>query len=608
MGDANKGTDNLENINDNDSSWYILEEAECVDTLDSIEELFDASTGSDISNLIDEVDETDDGKSLALYNAQVNEECEQAIAKLKRKYLKTPDQSPESASVAALSPRLEAVTLSSRKQNQSKRRLFDDSGILEDEAANTNEKVDEVNPSGSENGAKNNVSLLQLSNWRANAFSKISNLFGVSFHELTRAFKNNKTCSANWVIGISRAAEELIESCKILLQQHCNFFQIITLDFTSIILVEFKSSKCRETVNKLFSTLLNIDENMIISEPPKIRSVPVALFFYKASFGNASYVFGRFPDWVARQTMINHQIAGAADQFDFSKMTQWAFDNNIVEDSEIAYKYALAADTDSNAQAFLRCNNQLRYVKDCSHMVKLYKRQQMKEMTMADWIYKCCDETDGEGNWKPIAQFLRLQEVNFLSFLITLKTFFKCIAKKQCIVFYGPPNTGKSMFSFSFVKFLKGRVVSCMNRNSQFWLSPLSEAKIGIIDDVTFPAWQYMDINMRAALDGNYVSLDSKHRQPLQIKLPPLFITTNIDVPLEPSLKYLYSRMVCFKFPNEMPMDEHGEPVYMFDDKMWKCFFRKFGNQLDLKASEEEGDGGVDQAFRCTARSVDETL
>nr|WCR76016.1 E1 protein [Human papillomavirus 228] len=605
MGD-HKGTENF-NLNDNDSSWVILEEAECVDNISSIEELFDGSTGSDISNLIDDIDETDDGKSLALFNAQVNEENEQAIAKLKRKYLKTPDQSPESESVAALSPRLEAVNISTQKLSQSKRRLFD-SGILEDEATDSVEKVDEVNLSSVENGAKGISNVLQNANWRAVAYSKINNLFGVSFSELTRSFKNSKTCSVNWVVGIVRAAEELLESCKILLQQHCVFFQMITFDFTSLILLEFKSSKCRETVNKLFASLLNIEETMILSEPPKIRSVPVALYFYKASFGNSSYLYGKFPDWVAKQTMLNHQMASTADQFEFSKMTQWAFDNNIVDEAEIAYKYALAADEDQNAAAFLRCNNQLRYVKDCSHMVKLYKRQQMKEMTMADWIYKCCDETNGDGNWKPIVQFLRLQEINFLSFLIALKTFFKGIAKKQCIVFYGPPNTGKSMFCFSIIKFLRGRVVSFMNRTSQFWLSPLAEAKVGIIDDVTFPAWQYIDINMRAALDGNCISLDTKHRAPLQLKLPPTFITTNIDVPAEPSLKYLYSRVICFKFPHEMPMNENNEPLYMFDDTMWKCFFRKFGNQLDLKASEDEGNGGVDQAFRCTTRAVDETL
>ena len=608
MGDHSKGTETCDNDDNNiNPNWFILDEADCVDNANSFEELFDGSTGSDISNLIDDIDETDDGKSLALYNAQLHEENEQAIAKLKRKYLKTPEQSPVQQSVAALSPQLQAVSLSTQRNTQSKRRLFDDSGI-EDETANINEKVDDNNSGSSENGGSEVTAILQSSSWRGSAYSKFCKVFGIKFTELIRPFKNDKTCSSNWVVAIIRAAEELIEGCKILLQQHCNFFQIITLDFTSLFLLEFKTSKCRETVNKLFAGLLNVEEQTVLSNPPKIRSVVVALFFYKSSFGNASYVHGKFPDWIAKQTMITHQIASAAENFEFSKMTQWAFDNNITEEPEIAYKYAQAADTDSNAAAFLKCNNQLRYVKDCSHMVKLYKRQQMKEMSMSEWIYKCCDDTEGESSWRPIVQFLRLQEINFISFLIALKTFLKRIAKKQCIVCYGPPDTGKSMFCFSIVNFLKGKVVSVMNRNSQFWLSPLSDAKVGIIDDVTFPAWQYIDINMRAALDGNSISLDSKHRVPIQMKLPPLFITTNIEVPNEPSLKYLYSRLVCFKFPNKMPLDDNGEPIYMFDDKMWKCFFRKFGNQLELKEPEDEGNGGVDQSFRCTARTVDETL
>ena len=40
-------------------------------------------------------------------------------------------------------------------------------------------------------------------------------------------------------------------------------------------------------------------------------------------------------------------------------------------------------------------------------------------------------------------------------------------------------------------------------------------------------------------------------------------------------------------------------------------FFRKFGEQLDLTTTDEEGDGDsgdVDRPFRCTARSDNESL
>lgn len=61
MGDINKGTAHISQSD----SWF-LTEAECINSLDTLEELFEGSTdGSDISNLIDDA-ECVQGNSLAL--------------------------------------------------------------------------------------------------------------------------------------------------------------------------------------------------------------------------------------------------------------------------------------------------------------------------------------------------------------------------------------------------------------------------------------------------------------------------------------------------------------------------------------------------------------
>lgn len=68
---------------------------------------------------------------------------------------------------------------------------------------------------------------------------------------------------------------------------------------------------------------------------------------------------------------------------------------------------------------------------------------------------------------------------------------------------------------------------------------------------------------------------------------------------------------MCLEFPNKMPFNDDGTPVYEITDASWKCFFRKFGQQLDLTPSEEEGDGDArdsDRSFRCTARSDNDSL
>ena len=177
------------------------------------------------------------------------------------------------------------------------------------------------------------------------------------------------------------------------------------------------------------------------------------------------------------------------------------------------------------------------------------------------------------------------------------------------MLFYGPPDTGKSYFCFTLLSFLKGRVISFMNKNSVFWLSPLADCKIGFLDDATYAAWMHIDINMRGALDGNWISLDSKHKAPLQTKMPPLLITSNHDVMNDQTLLYLHSRLISFNFPNKMPINDDGTPVYEINDATWKSFFTKLARQLDLNLEEERDEsGGADQSFRCTAGRATESL
>ncbi|AWK28202.1 E1 protein [Human papillomavirus type 220] len=602
MAEANKGTDEFDSL-EGTSDWYVVREAECIDSLNTLDELFEESTdGSVISNLIDDsgLDEVDQGNTLSLYNQQITDACDNAIRELKRKYVKSPEHG-----VAALSPKLQAVTISPRRQ--SKRKLFEDSGVVEDEAPNTLTQVDLNSDSSGKDGASASETVLQGNN-RALNLAKFKRHYGISFCELTRSFRSNKSCSDNWVIYVHSAAEEVLESSKLILQQHCVFVQVILQDFCGLYLVEFKTAKSRETVVNLYCTMLNVQEFQVLCEPPKNRNVAAALFFYKKSINKKNFIYGEFPEWLAKQVLVEHQTA-VADAFELSVMVQWAYDNDYVEEHVIAYKYAELAMEDKNAAAFLKSNNQVKFVKDCCAMVKMYKRHEMREMSMSAWIWKCCKEHKEDGDWKTVLQFLKYQGVNVVAFLGALRTFLKAVPKKNCMVFWGPPNTGKSYFVYSLLKFLKGKVVSIMNRSSQFWLQPLLETKIGLLDDVTYPAWQFIDINMRNGLDGNSISVDAKHRAPIQFRLPPLFVTTNVNVEAEQSLMYLHSRLVCFHFPNVMPVHTNGDPIYPLTDVTWTCFFRKLYKQLDLTPPEEEGDGhDAERAFCCTAGSSNGTV
>lgn len=631
-----KGTDSLDD--------WLLVEAECEDTdgLNDLEHLFECSTdGSDVSNLIDDHDEVDQGNSLALFNEQLLHATKQEVAELKRKYV---SPSPKQGLID-LSPQLQSVSIS--PQRSSKRRLFQDSGIgheVEDTPGPSQVDREDcvhagkgtVTDTGTESGTENETNrvdgdgeeetdvlygprtnenrdvldLLRSSNLKATQMAKIKDLFGVSYTELTRNFKSDKSCCNSWVIAVFAVLEGLLEAAKTLLQPHCEYFQLINPlmgPSTSILLLaEFKSSKNRECVLKLLMTMLNVSERQIIADPPKNRSVATALFFYKHSMTNTSYCFGEMPPWIGKQVLLNHQLS--TETFELAQMVQWAYDYGYTDESEIAYKYALIGDEDANAAAWLKSNNQAKYVRDCARMVQLYKRQEMREMSMSEWIYKCCARVKDTGDWKVISQFLKYQNVNLLAFLTALRRSFAGIPKKTCIVIVGPPDTGKSYFCYSLVQFLGGKVVSYLNAKSHFWLQPLADCKFGFLDDATDSCWNYMDIYMRSALDGNSVSVDTKHKAPMQLKLPSMFITTNIDVGSEQMYSYLHSRLTCFKFPNKLPLNADGTPLYKFTDETWKSFFIKLEKQLGLCNTEEEGDGNTGRAFRCTAGETSGTV
>ena len=588
------------------SEWFDLE-AECSDaSLDGdLEKLFEEGADTDISDFIDD-ENTIQGNSRELLCLQESEESEQQIQLLKRKYF-------SSQEVLQLSPRLQSISIS--PQHKSKRRLFEqDSGLdLSLNEAEDNSQTLEVAEvpasivapaAQSAEGLGIVKDLLKCSNVKAVLLAKFKESFGVGFMELTRQYKSNKTCCRDWVVTAYAVKDELIESSKQLLLQHCAYIWLQNMPPMTLYLLCFNVGKSRDTVCRLLMSLLQIGEVQLIAEPPKLRSVLAALFWYKGSMNPNVYAHGEYPEWIMAQTMINHQTADAT-QFDLSSMIQFAYDNEYLNEDEIAYHYAKLADTDANARAFLQHNSQARFVRECAIMVRHYKRGEMKEMSMSTWIHRKLLTVEGEGHWSHIVKFLRFQEINFIYFLDVFKAFLHNTPKQNCILIHGPPDTGKSMFTMSLLRVLKGKVLSFVNCKSTFWLQPVADTKLALIDDVTDVCWDYIDKYLRNVLDGNVVCLDMKHKAPCQLKFPPLLLTSNMDIMKEEKYRYLHSRLRSFAFPNKFPFDNDHKPQFQLTDQSWKSFFERLWKQLDLSDQEEEGDDGNSQrSFQCTARQI----
>lgn len=157
--------------------------------------------------------------------------------------------------------------------------------------------------------------------------------------------------------------------------------------------------------------------------------------------------------------------------------------------------------------------------------------------------------------------------------------------------------------------FLQGAIISYVNSKSHFWLQPLYDAKIAMLDDATSPCWAYIDQYLRNALDGNPISLDVKHKALVQLKCPPLLITSNINAGKDDRWPYLHSRVVVFTFHNEFPFDKNGNPVYGLNDKNWKSFFSRTWCRLNLHEEEDkENDGDAFPAFKCVSGQNTRTL
>nr|AGU90529.1 E1 [human papillomavirus 39]AGU90537.1 E1 [human papillomavirus 39] len=475
-------------------------------------------------------------------------------------------------------------------------------GSVREECSSVDSAIDSENQDPKSPTAQIKL-LLQSNNKKAAMLTQFKETYGLSFTDLVRTFKSDKTTCTDWVAAIFGVHPTIAEGFKTLINKYALYTHIQSLDTKHgvliLMLIRYTCGKNRVTVGKGLSTLLHVPESCMLLEPPKLRSPVAALYWYRTGISNISVVTGDTPEWIQRLTVIQHGIDDSV--FDLSDMVQWAFDNEYTDESDIAFNYAMLADCNSNAAAFLKSNCQAKYVKDCATMCKHYKRAQKRQMSMSQWIKFRCSKCDEGGDWRPIVQFLRYQGIEFISFLCALKEFLKGTPKKNCIVIYGPANTGKSHFCMSLMHFLQGTVISYVNSTSHFWLEPLADAKLAMLDDATGTCWSYFDNYMRNALDGYAISLDRKYKSLLQMKCPPLLITSNTNPVEDDRWPYLRSRLTVFKFPNAFPFDQNRNPVYTINDKNWKCFFEKTWCRLDLQQDEDEGDNDENTftTFKC---------
>lgn len=413
----------------------------------------------------------------------------------------------------------------------------------------------------------------------------------LQFPCLTRQFASDRSTTPSWVVAAFGSQNALYQASILQLKGQCESLIASWFDTgrtLALYLLVFHTGKSRLTVQNLFHKLLCIPSSLLLCDPPKITDPAVAVFWYKKTWCASTAVHGELPDWIKSQALVGASVDAA--RFKMADMVQWAYDNGFHDESKIAYYYAQLATTDPNAAAWLASPSQAKWVKDCATMVRHYRRAEALAPSMSGYLHARCQNGPG-GNALNVTNFLKHQGIFPPRFVDAMRLWLKGLPKKNCIVLHGPPNTGKSMFAYSLNAFLGGRVLSFHNARSQFWLSPLADARAALLDDATDSVWQYIDRYLRNCLDGYPVCIDQKHRLPVEIKAPPLLITTNLDIELNPRYFYLRSRCVFFSFPNEV-IQEGGQCCLTLTSSDWRTFVSRLWSRLDLSDQEDEGDAG----------------
>ncbi|AFK32235.1 E1 [Cervus elaphus papillomavirus 1] len=599
-------------------SSFILYEADCESSCDSDDEsqVLQSSDEDFVDNA-----SVGPGNHLELFQTQQKEAGDLHVSNLKRKLLLSPRS--DNSEVEQLSPSFAAITFRPNKRNPLvKRRLFESgeqasSPLSVQHEANciSSPRLQVLTGYCSQSSGKGvgSPSDADTEKKMAASIQKLFRLlFVASFGEVTRVFHSNKTTNQQWVILAAGVSEVLYTASFELLCRQCTFVQttrrVHETGSLCLYLAVFNAAKSRDTVSKLMSNILNVHEFKLQLQPPKLRGICPALFWYKLSLSQATSTYGVLPEWIQQQTNVSYNV-GDAVKFDFGTMVQWAYDHKLTDESKIAYDYARIAGSDSNAKAFLASSNQARLVKDCSTMVKHYLRAEVQALTMSAFIKRRCDQTAGSGSWLGIMNLFKYQGIEPIRFVTALRTWLKGVPKKNCLALIGPPNSGKSMLCNSLISFLGGRVLTFANHHSHFWLAPLSDCRAALIDDATHACWKYFDTYLRNVLDGYPICIDRKHKSAVQMKAPPLLVTTNIDVHSEEKYLYLHSRVTPFYFKEPCPTDENGEPVFSITDADWKHFFERLWGRLDLSEQEDEGeeDECSQRTFTCSARAANGT-
>lgn len=411
----------------------------------------------------------------------------------------------------------------------------------------------------------------------------------IEFSSWTKVVKSDLTQINVWLI----AGLEMEPHAKgRAIFEHCRgnaFIRYLYSDSFFVFCLEFIN--CRKSRKGLKSLCSKFGLETFIVEPPNNRSTATATDI-RLNLHNLNKEDGHGPEmpWIKTVSM-----SAKDEKFDFSSMVQWAMQNNYTSQAVISYQYCLlASEGDNNAKQWLASTSQVKYAKDCVTQVNLLMKGELMCSTTNQIIEKNVRafQKKEKGNPVRFTRWLTLQRILQEDFLGALKTLIAGKMKKSCVCLWGVPNSGKSTLVNYLLQIFEGKFLSFTPQPSSFWLQPAAGLKLVAIDDVPFSFWEYADHHLRPMLDGTQITIDVKYQAPLTTRMPPILLTTNLNIPDDKSMTYLKNRIRFISCQYSM-LESNRLKTLSFTLQDLCAWFEKFSEILDLNfddgtASEED--------------------
>ncbi|QYW06039.1 E1 protein [Papillomaviridae sp. Seabass_c24797] len=412
------------------------------------------------------------------------------------------------------------------------------------------------------------------------ALAKFKEATKLSWHVLVRQIKSSTSKQPCWCALIPGESREVKAKLAVLSQEQNvqTLMEGPTFFDLHMVMIEFFTPIGKDQFQLL---CLKYDlKALCINAPNPHKDVAVLVWR-----NYCAIVKGDLPEWIKAKFQAETTETGLNAEFKLKIAAQYCIDNDINDEAQFIYQYSQITGTDSNAKAWLNHNSCLKWAKDAVQLSIKMRAGREASMNPGEFVQHKIDQLpERTGNFKKIDSLLLFQNIMPVSFANAVRKLLYRVPKKSVLCLVGKKDTGKSLISSTLSQFLGGKALGFQNHRSSFWLQPAINARLVVLDDATLSFWEYANVYLRTAFDGNSISVDAKNLAMKEIKFPPIIITSNYDIRNTEQFGdfgFLTNRVLFFSMQKELTSQQVQRWLPTSAD--WASWFFEYRQNLDIE-------------------------